>query len=101
MLKSYSFGGYDPFSVIKLNKWAYIDRWSNDYEGTPKSSWDQIFDAVESEFEAYADDEASSDETGRTLVNRFEDGDIDDDGMDSEFDMWVEWLDLNDYDFDD
>ena len=101
MTNQSSFGGYDPFLVIKQNRDAYIYKWSEDYDGNPNSSWDKIFDEVENEFETYADDEASSDGTSRTLIERFDDGEIDEYDMDNEFDQWVEWLDLSTYDYND
>lgn len=96
--------GGDMLEDIRLSKDAYIQRWSEDYEGTPATSWENIWDNVVNEFELYADDEASSHSDDRgmygpTIKERFDSGEIDAEDVEYEFDEWVMWLDLSDYDY--
>ena len=89
---------------IRLGKDAYIQQWSEDYEGTPATSWENIWDNVVNEFELYADDEASSHADGHgmygpTIKERFDSGEIGAEDVEYEFDSWVMWLDLSDYDY--
>ena len=46
----------------------------------------------------YCDDEASADESGKTIQEKFETGEYSTRNVEDEFDMWVAWLDLSDYD---
>ena len=89
----------DMLSVIYTNKDFYIGRFQDDYNGEPATSWDNIFDNVVAEFEAYAGDEASSIEGGYTVEEAFDEGIYDANDVDSVFDQFVMWLDLNEYDY--
>lgn len=85
----------DAFETIERSKDAYIQRWSEEYEGTPATSWDNIFDNVLEEFTRYADDESSG-----FILEKFENGEYTADDMDNEFEQYTMWLDLNEYDQD-
>lgn len=85
----------DAFKDIELDKDAYIQRWSEDYEGTPATSWDNIFDNVLEEFTRYADDEVSG-----FILEKFENGEYTADDMDNEFEQYIMWRDLGEYDQD-
>ena len=85
----------DAFETIERSKDAYIQRWSEEYEGTPATSWDNIFDNVLEEFTRYADDETSG-----FILEKFENGEYTADDMDNEFEQYIMWLDLNEYDQD-
>ena len=85
----------DAFEDIERSKDAYIQRWSEEYEGTPATSWDNIFDNVLEEFTRYADDEASG-----FILEKFENGEYTAEDMDNEFEQYIMWLDLNEYDHD-
>lgn len=77
---------------------AYTQEWSNQYKGDPDTSWDNIFDNVLFDFTLYAEDEASADETGLTLLDRVEQGIATDDDIFSEFEEFIMVRDLTDYD---
>lgn len=88
---------------IYINKDAYINEWQRDYNGTPATSWDNIFEQVVHDFSLYADDEASAHVEdggtyGPTIKERYDSGEIDAETVMYEFDEWANWLDLNDYD---
>lgn len=87
------------FSELLGDKDAYIQEWSTDYEGTPNTSWDNIFDNAVEMFERYCDDEASADSDGRTIKDRFNAGVLTDRDIAGEFRDWVLFEDLNEYDF--
>ena len=94
----------DMLEDIKISKDAYIQQWQKDYDGKPNTSWDNIFDNVVNEFELYCDDEASSHVEeggmyGKTIKERYDDGEIDAEDVENEFDEWTIWLDLNEYDY--
>lgn len=77
---------------------AYIQEWSDRYSGDPDTSWDNIFDNVLFDFTLYAEDEASANENGLTLLDRVEQGIATDDDIFNEFDQFIMFRDLNDYD---
>ena len=85
----------DAFETIERSKDAYIQRWSEEYEGTPATSWDNIFDNVLEEFTRYADDESSG-----FILEKFENGEYTADDMDNEFEQYIMWRDLGEYDQD-
>ena len=87
--------GKDPYETIKQNKDHYIQRLSKDWEGTPKSSWEDIFENVFDEFTRYADDEVSD-----FILDKFDNGEITADDVDAEFDNFLTfWIDdINEYD---
>ena len=85
----------DAFEDIERGKDAYIQRWSEEYEGAPATSWDNIFDNVLEEFTRYADDEVSG-----FILEKFENGEYTAEDMDNEFEQYIMWLDLNEYDQD-
>lgn len=85
----------DAFEDIERSKDAYIQRWSEEYEGTPATSWDNIFDNVLEEFTRYADDESSG-----FILEKFENGEYTADDMDNEFEQYIMWRDLGEYDQD-
>ena len=87
--------GNDPYEIIKLNKDHYIQRLSDEWEGTPKSSWEDIFENVFDEFTRYADDEVSD-----FILDKFDNGEITADDVDAEFDNFLTfWIDdINEYD---
>ena len=82
-----------PYEDIERSKDAYIQKWSNEYTGEPATSWDSIFDKVLTEFTLYADDEASG-----FIEQKFYDGELTSEDMIDEFDQFIFWLDLSDYD---
>ena len=86
------------YSDIELSKDAFIDEWQRDYNGTPNTSWDNIFDNVLDEFKRYCEDEASA-EDGYTVDEYYRNGEYNDTDVLNVFDGWVLWLDLNDYDY--
>lgn len=92
-IKASTYG--DAFETIERNKDAYIQHWSELYEGTPATSWDNIFDNVLEEFTRYADDDASG-----FILEKFENGEYTADDMDNEFEQYIMWLDLDEYDQD-
>lgn len=93
-VKANMFG--NAFEDIERSKDAYIYQWSTeDYTGTPATSWDNIFYNVLEEFTLYADDEVSG-----FLSDKFDEGKITTNDMLDEFDQYIMWLDLNDYDTD-
>ena len=77
---------------------AYIQEWSKQYKGTPETSWDNIFDNVLFDFTLYAEDEASADEEGITFADGLELGLYTDDDIFTEFEQFVMFKDLEDYD---
>lgn len=77
---------------------AYIQEWSKQYKGTPETSWDNIFDNVLFDFTLYAEDEASADEEGITFADGLELGLYTDDDIFNEFEQFVMFKDLEDYD---
>lgn len=85
----------DPYEIIELNRDAYIQRLSQDWEGTPKSSWEDIFENIFDEFTRYADDEVSD-----FILDKFDNGEITADDVDAEFDDFLTfWIDdINEYD---
>ena len=90
---------HNPWAMIEAQKPEIIKRWSSeDYTGTPNTSWDWIFDGVLEDFKLYADDEASADETGATLLDNFLYGDFDEIDMLDAFNEFIRWRDINDYD---
>lgn len=82
---------------------AYIQQlqgyWAKDYIEEPKTNWNNIFDNIVSEFEAYSDDEASSDECGMTIKQRLDGGEFTEYDIDNLFDMFTMYLDIANYDF--
>ena len=96
--------GSDMLEDIRLSKDAFIQEWQNDYTGTPKTSWDNIFENLVNDFELYADDEASSHYEeggfyGPTIQERWGAGEISSEEVMWEFDEWLMGLDLSDYDY--
>ena len=95
----------DMLETVLRNKDAYIQRWQEDYEGEPKTSWDNIFDTVVEDFTLFCDDEASADLDkstgwfGDTLATKFADGEITADDINAEFESFIRFLDLNEYDY--
>ena len=87
--------GGDPYEIIKLNKDHYVQRLSQEWEGTPKSSWEDIFENIFDEFTRYADDEVSD-----FILDKFDNGEITADDVDAEFDNFLTfWIDdINEYD---
>lgn len=84
----------EPYEIIELNRDAYIQRLSREWEGTPNTSWDVIFDNLLDEFKAYADDEASD-----FIEQKFYDGEYTAEDVDNEFDNFITWIDdINEYD---
>lgn len=77
---------------------AYIQEWSKQYKGTPETSWDNIFDNVLFDFTLYAEDEASADDEGITFADGLELGLYTDDDIFTEFEQFVMFKDLEDYD---
>lgn len=87
--------------VIYKKKNKYINEFKANYDGDPNTSWDNIFDGAVDEFWRFCDDEASADESGKTISERFDAGEITAEDVDSEFDGWVMWVDINDFDYGD
>lgn len=90
----------DPFRIIRLRKDKIVARWKREYTGEPATSWEEIFDNAEYDFEAYCEDEMSNggDEQERTLQEQYSDGDINEYDMYDEFISFVNWVDMSDYD---
>ena len=88
----------DPFDYIAISSDEYIKEWQDDYE-EPDCGWDNLFDNVLAEFELFCEDEASINDDGLTIMQRYENGDISNVGMELEFENWVMWEDLDDYDY--
>ena len=95
---------YDSLSeAIELARDAYLDAWIKDYTGTPNTSWNNIFDNAKEEFILYCGDEASAESDmygtyGDTLEDMFVAGLIDEDDLIYEFDQWLMWRDLSEFD---
>lgn len=92
------------YSDIELSKDAYIDEWQRDYSGTPNTSWDNIFDNVLNEFTLYCGDEASAyvDDYynySDPLEIMYADGQVDAEEVAHEFDQWLMWRDISEFDF--
>ena len=77
---------------------VFIDQWSKEYTDEPETSWDDIFGRVLDEFMRYADDEASANEEGYTIQERRDLNMLDDYDIRNEFNEFVSWLDLSDFD---
>lgn len=77
---------------------VFIDQWSKEYTDEPETSWDDIFGRVLDEFMRYADDEASANEEGYTIQERRDLNMLDDYDIRTEFNEFVRWLDLSDFD---
>lgn len=77
---------------------VFIDQWSKEYTDEPETSWDDIFGRVLDEFMRYADDEASANEEGYTIQERRDLNMLDDYDIRNEFNEFVRWLDLSDFD---
>ena len=90
-IKANMFGS--PYEDIERSKDAFIQEWSNEYTGTPTTSWDYIFEGALEEFTRYADDEASG-----FIEQKFYDGELTTEDMLGEFEQFVMWRDLADYD---
>lgn len=85
-------------AVINQSRAYYINKFSHEYNGEPKTSWDNILDNLIAEFESYADDEASTGSYG-TLLEGFNNGDCSEIDIDNYFDTFTDFLDINNYDF--
>lgn len=101
-IKANTYG--DMYGGIERSKSAYIDEWQRDYTGTPNTSWDNIFDNVLNEFTLYCGDEVSAEQDergnyGDTLEEQYDDGRIDSEDIEREFDHWIVFVDLNEYDY--
>lgn len=92
-IKAANIGDVNPYEYIELSRDAYIQRWANEYEGKPSTDWDNIFDNVLEDFKLYANDEASG-----FIEDKFREGEYTEDDMDSEFEQFIMFHDLNDYD---
>ena len=86
--------GHDPWSLIEQDREKVIKEWSETYDGTPTTSWDNIFDNVLEDFKRYADDEASG-----NILDDFIESDFDEYDMLTEFYQFIMVRDMNDYDF--
>jgi hypothetical protein len=86
--------GHDPWYLIEQDRAKVIKEWSETYDGTPNTSWDNIFDNVLDDFKRYADDEASG-----NILDDFIEGDFDEYDMLTEFYQFIMFRDMNDYDF--
>lgn len=90
-----SFGNSgNPWADIEVLKDSYIKQWWRDYDSDPVTSWDNVFDNALAAFQSYADDEASG-----FLLDKYTSGEIGDGDMRQEFDDFVTFSDLNDFDF--
>lgn len=89
----------DAYEDIEISRDAYIQQWQNEYEDEPSTSWDNIFDMVLSDFVSYCGDEASADETGKTIEEKYESGEYTSADVEDEFDSWIMWISLDDYDY--
>ena len=83
----------DMYEIFRINKDAYIWQFGEDYTGTPKTGWDNVYDNVVDEFMRYADDEASE-----FILEKYESGEYTDNDVLDEFDQFLMFRDLNDYD---
>jgi hypothetical protein len=86
--------GHDPWSLIEQDRAKVIKEWSETYDGTPNTSWDNIFDNVLEDFKRYADDEASG-----NILDDFIESNFDEYDMLTEFYQFIMLRDMNDYDF--
>lgn len=86
--------GHNPYEQIELSRPDIIARWQSEYEGEPSTSWENIFENALEDFKLYAGDEASG-----NILNEFIDGDFDEIDMYNEFEQFVMWKDLADYDY--
>lgn len=84
--------------VLMENADVFIDQWSKEYNDEPETSWDDIFGRVLDEFMRYVDDEASANEEGYTIQERRDLNMLDDYDIRTEFNEFVRWLDLSDFD---
>jgi hypothetical protein len=89
----------DAYEDIEISRDAYIQQWQDEYEGEPSTSWDDIFDKVLDDFVLYCGDEASADETGKTIEEKYESGEYTSVDVEDEFDNWIMWISLDDYDY--
>lgn len=85
---------HNPWEQIELSKPAFIAQWQSESEGEPDTSWDNIFENALEDFKLYADDEASG-----NILDDFIDGDLDEIDMVNEFEQFIMWKDLAEYDF--
>ena len=85
--------GHNPWEQIELSKPAFIAQWQSESEGEPDTSWDNIFENALEDFKLYADDEASG-----NILDEFIEGDFDEIDMCNEFEQFIMWKDLADYD---
>lgn len=91
---------YDnAYEDIEISRDAYIQQWQDEYEGEPSTSWDHIFDMILDDFVLYCGDEASTDETGKTIEEKYESGEYTSADVEDEFDNWIMWISLDDYDY--
>lgn len=77
----------------------YIQKLEEDFITEIKTSWNDIFDNVVTEFECYADDEASADENGDTIQTNYEQGNFDETDIRNSFDNFIMFVDIKEYDF--
>ena len=76
---------------------AFLETVKENFEGEPRTSWDNILDGVLAWFAAYCDDDASN-----WLRERYESGEVDTDELLWEFEQFLWGLeDINDYDEED
>lgn len=85
--------GHNPWEQIELSKPDIIAQWQSESEGEPDTSWDNIFENALEDFKLYADDEASG-----NILDEFIEGDFDEIDMYNEFEQFMMWKDLADYD---
>lgn len=85
--------------ILNENREYFIQQLEEIYTGEPETNWNNIFDNVVTEFECYADDEASTDENGDTIQTSYEQGNYDEIDINNSFDNFIMFLDIKEYDF--
>jgi hypothetical protein len=86
------------FEEIYRNRHAYIQQFQEASSGEPDTSWDNVFENSVDEFMRYCEDEASTDESGKTLMEKYNAGEITGSDLDDYYDDWIMWTELSDFD---
>lgn len=67
---------------------------------TPKTSWEEIVAYAADRFVAYASDEVSTDENGKTIADRYGDGNLTEENIVDEFKEFCSWRWADEFDID-
>ena len=85
--------------ILNNNREAFIQQLEEIYNGEPETNWNNIFNNIIVEFESFAEDEASADENGKTIQTNYEQGVFDEIDISNNFDNFIMFLDIKEYDF--